>query len=111
MVLPCGSWCWMTCMPDLLLGAGLDHGADHVLPPRPLVFDALDASDRRFHRRGWIAGASRRDRGDVAAHRLDRLEEREVELVEPLELGVADLDHVEQAGGAIVGEANRLRHA
>src|SRR5688500_2014880 len=110
MVLPCGSWCWMTCMRSLLLGAGLDHGADHVLPPRPLVLDTLNAGDRRLHRRGRIAGAGRRDRRDVAADRLDRLEEREIELVEALQLGVADLHHVEQAGGAVVGEANRLRH-
>src|SRR6476661_2889577 len=124
MVLPVGSWYWITSMIEVSFfflsgflsgaGGGLPalgalHGvADHLLALPPLAVERPDLLQQPVERRRRIVAAGRRQGGDLRLDLRQVVHHREVELVEPLELRLIDLDRIEQPAGAIVAEADRL---
>src|SRR6185503_18147806 len=102
MALPSGSWYWMTCIavfppvPARRLAGRLDHSTDDVLAAQPAIGESLDALERGLHRQLRIRRAVGGNRRQVAAERLHALDEREIELVELVELLLANLDDVEE---------------
>ncbi len=61
--------------------------------------------------RPHLALAGKRHRGDISGEARQVVQDREIELIELLQLLLVDLDHVEEAALAVVGEADRLRQA
>src|SRR5262245_57455065 len=117
MVAPVGSWYWITSMIAVSCGSGLasralagcDRGADHLPALPPLAVARAHGLLQPVESRSGIVAAGCRQGGDVALELRQVVHHREVELVQPFELAVADLHRIEQAGGPVVAEADGLR--